>query len=82
MVATDFFRLNIKYPDSQVYADAPALRAAGTAQVTAQVTPQVTRQVPDKYPTSTRQTAQSFTEIPSHPQGAAYSAGQRFIENE
>ena len=63
LIEGDVFRMNIKYPDSQVYAEAPVLQPEQGAQVTPQVTgevtpqatPQVTRQVPDKYPTSTRQ---------------------------
>jgi len=53
LIEGDVFRINIKYPDSQVYADAPVLRAAGTAQVT--------RQAPDKYPTSTAQVTPHVT---------------------
>ena len=42
LIEGDVFRMIVKYPDSQVYEEAPELRPVAEAQVEAQVTPQVT----------------------------------------
>ncbi|MCK5486520.1 MAG: hypothetical protein KAI86_09920, partial [Desulfobacterales bacterium] len=41
LIEGDVFRMIVKYPDSQIYEEAPELRPASEAPVTPEVTPEV-----------------------------------------